>query len=69
MDYPFEPPQVKMMTKCCHPDVRDTHICVDILNSAWSPALGVTQILLSLSSLLSEPNTASPLNAEAADCL
>ena len=66
MDYPFKPPQVKMITKCYHPNIRDTHICVDILQSAWSPALGVTQILLSLSSLLSDPNPSSPLNAEAA---
>lgn len=66
MDYPFKPPQVKMITKCYHPNIRDTHICVDILQSAWSPALGVTQILLSLSSLLSDPNPASPLNGEAA---
>jgi ubiquitin-conjugating enzyme E2 D/E len=65
-DYPFKPPQIKMMTKCFHPNIRDTHICVDILQSAWSPALGITQILLSLSSLLSDPNPASPLNSEAA---
>ena len=66
MDYPFKPPQVKMITKCYHPIIRDTHIGFDILQSAWSPALGVTQILLSLSSLLSDPNPASPLNGEAA---
>jgi ubiquitin-conjugating enzyme E2 D/E len=66
VDYPFKPPQVKMITKCYHPNIRDMHICVDILQSAWSPALGVTQILLSLSSLLSDPNPASPLNSEAA---
>ncbi len=66
MDYPFKPPQVKMITKCYHPNIRDTHICVDILQSAWSPALGVTQVLLSLSSLLSDPNPSSPLNGEAA---
>jgi ubiquitin-conjugating enzyme E2 D/E len=65
-DYPFKPPQVKMITKCYHPNIRDTHICVDILQSAWSPALGITQVLLSLSSLLSDPNPASPLNSEAA---
>jgi len=65
-DYPFKPPQIKMITKCFHPNIRDTHICVDILQTAWSPALGITQILLSLSSLLSDPNPLSPLNSEAA---
>ena len=65
-DYPFKPPQVKMITKCFHPNIRDTHICVDFLQTAWSPALGVSQVLLSLSSLLSDPNPASPLNGEAA---
>jgi ubiquitin-conjugating enzyme E2 D/E len=65
-DYPFKPPNVKMITKCYHPNIRDSHICVDILQSAWSPALGISQVLLSLSSLLSDPNPASPLNSEAA---
>jgi ubiquitin-conjugating enzyme E2 D/E len=65
-DYPFTPPQVKMITKCFHPNIFDTHVCVDILKTAWSPALGVTQVLLSLSSLLSDPNPASALNGEAA---
>jgi ubiquitin-conjugating enzyme E2 D/E len=66
LDYPFKPPQVKMITKCYHPNICDTHICVDILQSKWSPALGVTQILLSLSSLLSDPNPEHGLNEEAA---
>ena len=32
------------------------HICLDILKAAWSPALSLFKVILSLSSLLTDPN-------------
>ena len=42
------------------------NICVDFLKERWSAAYSVSSLLLSLQSLLGDPNTASPLNAQAA---
>ncbi len=39
---------------------------MDILDKNWSPVLDVLGVLLSLRSLLSDPNEDSPANAEAA---
>ena len=41
-------------------------ICLDILKDKWSPLYDVRTILLSIQSLLGEPNNASPLNPRAA---
>ncbi|XP_020230165.1 ubiquitin-conjugating enzyme E2 20 [Cajanus cajan] len=66
-DYPFKPPKVKFETTCFHPNV-DLHgnICLDILQDKWSSAYDVRTILLSIQSLLGEPNISSPLNPQAA---
>ncbi|KAL3850153.1 hypothetical protein ACJIZ3_012035 [Penstemon smallii] len=66
-DYPFKAPKVKFETTCFHPNV-DLHgnICLDILQDKWSSAYDVRTILLSVQSLLGEPNTSSPLNNQAA---
>ncbi|GAA5935886.1 hypothetical protein JCM1841_005830 [Sporobolomyces salmonicolor] len=66
--YPFKSPTVRFESTCYHPNV-DLHgnICLDILKEKWSPALSVSTILVSLQSLLGEPNNASPLNVEAAE--
>ncbi|XP_057953157.1 ubiquitin-conjugating enzyme E2 20 [Malania oleifera] len=66
-DYPFKPPKVKFETACFHPNVDIYgNICLDILQDKWSSAYDVRTILLSIQSLLGEPNTSSPLNTEAA---
>merc|ERR1711935_145508 len=65
--YPYQSPTVKFTTQCFHPNV-DTHgnICLDILKEKWSALYEVRTILLSIQSLLGEPNNDSPLNTQAA---
>ncbi|KAL8240161.1 hypothetical protein R6Q59_013516 [Mikania micrantha] len=66
-DYPFKPPTVKFETGCFHPNVDVFgNICLDILQDKWSAAYDVRSILISIQSLLGEPNTSSPLNTQAA---
>ncbi|CAN6560395.1 hypothetical protein ACFX13_030956 [Malus domestica] len=66
-DYPFKPPKVKFETLLFHPNVDLVgNICLDILQDKWSSAYDVRTILLSIQSLLGEPNISSPLNAQAA---
>ena len=66
--YPLTSPTVKFVTPIFHPNV-DSHgnICLDILKEEWSACYNVSTILLSIQSLLGEPNPDSPLNAIAAD--
>ncbi|XP_033754061.1 ubiquitin-conjugating enzyme E2 C-like [Pecten maximus] len=66
--YPYQAPTVKFDSPCYHPNV-DHHgnICLDILKEKWSALYDVRTILLSLQSLLGEPNIDSPLNIHAAD--
>ncbi|KAL9271532.1 Ubiquitin-conjugating enzyme E2 19-like protein [Drosera capensis] len=67
MDYPFKPPQVRFVTMCFHPNIDQFgNICLDILQDKWSSAYDVRTILLSIQSLLGEPNNESPLNSYAA---
>jgi ubiquitin-protein ligase len=66
-NYPCSPPTIKFVTPCFHPNV-DVHgnICLDILQDKWSAVYDVRATLVSLRSLLGEPNNDSPLNALAA---
>lgn len=67
-DYPFTAPTITFLTPCFHPNVDAAgNICVDFLKERWSAAYSVSSLLLSLQSLLGDPNVASPLNATAAN--
>lgn len=65
--YPFEPPVVRFETPCFHPNVSENgDICLDILKEKWSALYDTRTILLSIQSLLPEPNLLSPFNSDAA---
>lgn len=66
-EYPNKPPQVKFITNVFHPNVyKNGNICLDILQDKWASGSNVESILVSIQSLLNDPNPDSPANAEAA---
>lgn len=78
-DYPYSPPSMRFLTKVWHPNVYENgDLCISILHppvddpqsgelpcERWNPTQNVRTILLSVISLLNEPNTFSPANVDA----
>jgi ubiquitin-conjugating enzyme E2 C len=63
----YTAPTVTFITKCFHPNVDlNGALCLDILKEKWSALYDVRTILISIQSLLGEPNNESPLNSQAA---
>ena len=81
IDFPQNPPEMRFITEMFHPNIyKDGKVCISILHShgvdvfnsqekaeeRWRPSLGVEQILLSVISMLNDPNCDSPANVDAA---
>jgi len=78
-DYPMNPPVLKFISDFWHPNVySDGKVCMSILHppgddamsgelarERWLPTQSVTTIVLSLMSLLNDPNCSSPANVDA----
>ncbi|RAR04130.1 ubiquitin-conjugating enzyme [Stemphylium lycopersici] len=79
-DYPLAPPKMKFITEMWHPNVyANGEVCISILHAPgedpmqyeqaserWSPIQSVEKILISVMSMLAEPNDESPANVDAA---
>lgn len=79
-DYPNEPPELKITSEFWHPNVyKDGKVCISILHASgadphgyeqaaerWLPIHTVESILLSVISMIQEPNIESPANVDAA---
>ncbi|ANZ73900.1 Ubiquitin-conjugating enzyme subunit [Komagataella phaffii CBS 7435] len=80
LDFPFSPPTFRFTPAIYHPNVyRDGRLCISILHQGggdpttdepdsetWSPAQTVESVLISIVSLLEDPNISSPANVDAA---
>jgi len=78
-NYPYSPPNLRFLSKVWHPNVYENgELCISILHppvedphsgelacERWNPTQNVRTVLLSVISLLNEPNTSSPANVDA----
>lgn len=78
--YPHKPPKLRFTSKMWHPNVHTNgSVCISILHDAgedefgyeqanerWTPVHTVESILISVISMLADPNDESPANIDAA---
>jgi ubiquitin-conjugating enzyme E2 D/E len=56
-EYPLKPPTVKFQTKIYHCNIgADGSVCHEVLKDKWSPVLTLAHALISVLSLLKNPN-------------
>jgi len=61
-DYPFKPPRCQFITKIYHCNIDDKgRISLDILGKNWPTILVLPKVILSIQSLLGDPNPDDPL--------
>lgn len=79
-DYPNKPPKMKFVSEIWHPNIdKDGDVCISILHDPgedkwgyerpserWLPIHTVETILISVISMLADPNDESPANVDAA---
>ncbi|CAE7878202.1 Ube2g1 [Symbiodinium sp. KB8] len=80
-DFPNMPPAMKFLDEVWHPNIYpDGKVCISILHppgvdemnaqetaeERWRPILGVEAVLISVISMLADPNIESPANIDAA---
>jgi len=76
-DYPMSPPTMRFLSEFWHPNVyTDGKVCISILHTPdpmnpdehgqnWTPAQSSYTIIVSVISMLSDPNFSSPANVDA----
>jgi len=82
-DYPLKPPKMRFITEIWHPNIdKNGHVCISILHEPgddkwgyekaserWLPVHTVETIVMSVISMLAEPNHESAANVDAAKML
>jgi ubiquitin-conjugating enzyme E2 D len=67
-NYPFKPPKIKFTTPIYHPNINKFgDICLDTITTNWSPIMSIGKVLLSICSLLTDPNPDDPLEPQIAE--
>ncbi|KAI1385084.1 ubiquitin-conjugating enzyme/RWD-like protein [Hypoxylon trugodes] len=69
--YPLQPPKISFRTPIIHANIALSggEICLDLLKEAWTPAYSVLECVRAVRTLLSYPETDSPLNVDVAALL